>query len=329
MSTTPQHLSLTCWSLSFLGCIGLLTVSFINYRRKSSKRIKSSITIFHFGAIIAFTLNCITAAIYQQSSNSDTHYLPLQVLSMHFWLWGCFFTYLLFIEKIKVTKDTVYASPAWVYVFAYILLALFFLFDVTEQTVVLLYGLGYIAPDKYGEYLGVCIWAIEVVDLILSVSLITVFVQKLMQATLAMGSNENHRNIQDFSLNNHQKELLTCISKVSYLSIIAISATQFMLLYWIVFQMVFYFYLGIYLTQPILHLWFHHGGYLLWAVHCFLGSLCVFLTLKQNHIWYKKCCGSCHRKCQLLCIKIAKSKTKKNYKLEERLLSETGIEQHL
>ena len=118
------------------------------------------------------TSNCITAPIYQQSDPTTHQYIIFQVSSLHLWTWGCLFTYLIFIERVKVTKNTFYASPNWVYTVSYILCILFVLFEMTEQSILVLFNLNMINADEYGLYLAICIWSVEAVDLILCIMLI-------------------------------------------------------------------------------------------------------------------------------------------------------------
>lgn len=324
MSADELHIaftvSLTCWIIFGTGCFILLLILCMNcVKSLKGIKIKRSILYYSIIAIIAFAVNCITAPVYQQSDPTTHHYIIFQVSSLHLWTWGCLFTYLIFIERVKVTKNTFYASPNWVYTVSYILCILFVLFEIIEQSILVLFNLNMINADEYGLYLAICIWSIEAVDLILCIMLISVFVSKLMKATVNIRSFSEESDSLSNQLNHHQNKLLYVITKNSYLSIIAVLSTQFMLIYWIIYDLIFYWALSWYITHPNLHLWMHHIGYILWAVHCFIESLCIMLSFEFNKWWYQKCCGKSHTKCQSCCAKMVIRKSRLSIEHEYEL----------
>eukprot|EP01084_Bolivina_argentea_P011602 21686_1 len=311
-----QIISLISWCICGIGTVALLLVSYWNHKKQDSK-INTSVLIYSSGAIISFFANCITAPIYQQSDSTYNYYLPCQVLSLHLWTWGCLFTYIVLIGRIKLTKATVYAPSNWVFILSYILVAIFFIFECTEQMVLIIFNYNVITPIQYGNYLAICIWSIEFVDLILCIMLITIFVKKLMLATITIGSNDIHC---DGGLNGHQCKLLYAITKTSFISIIAAVTAQLMLLYWVLFHLIFYSF-EIYFKKPNLYLWFHHIGYILWSLHCFIGSLMIFFSFTFNKNWYNFCCGKCHELCLSYCGKTAIRKSKVDYELTSLLIT--------
>ena len=243
-------------------------------------------------------------------------YLTISLLLC--WTFGTIFVYILFLKRFQKTfentkYDTLTSKKYKIYIF-YTLCVIFIILDIISKIL-------YILPEnlvtdyEFNLYTLIISIIEQIIDLILSIGLIGLFVNKLrcLHDDIEYSKRVSIRANNQQQYEQSQFKILIIISKVTLLSTIAIISSQLYLLYKTIFYILESFY-GFDVSN--IDIWIFDGFL---PISSALNTICIFLSFDFNHKWYVKVC--CHNKwTKLLQRKQAK---KSENRLEMRLLEDS------
>eukprot|EP01084_Bolivina_argentea_P110893 197957_1 len=248
--------------------------------------------LFHFISILCALIG---ETISKTEKNSIYWYgFPFAIVSIA-WATATVSIYLLFIYRIfSIFKDSVYKSSIYVYISLYGLCAIYYVCQIME-TVLEILGIFDIATDSLtSDVFAICSPIELFCDITLSISLLIMFVRKLLTV---------HRNVSGGALVNNkdvaQSKLLYLISKQSILTILAIVTTDICLIYDTCLAYVLDKKSEMSInTQYTLHL----IGMALFVMDSFINTITIVLSFSfANHIYEKFCC-LCRSICDKYCL---------------------------
>ena len=213
-------------------------------------------------------------------------------------------------------NGTKYAIPKYIVI---IFIVLIIIWVLNSFTSVILHCIAYLNSDdnlskiSYGTYqIGM-----EITDLIISVFLIMLFINKMIKVTVDLHSIKSHILINDeiSRLNDNQKVLLNIIAKYFVLSFIATTWTQISCLFFCVVW--------------VLYVYDHHEAYIVawdimdvfWYLDGIINPICLYLIFEINDKYYQKFCNGSHSFARL-CFRRCTQR-------ELRKKKWTNIDQHL
>ena len=149
----------------------------------------------------------------------------------------------------------------------------------------------------------------EVVDLCISVALITLFINKLLIVAVDLRLNQPESSINDEALRlvQHQKLLSDITAKYFILSVTATSWTQIAAL----LTAICYFGED-YISENTL-LILYNSSIIFWYIDGIINPICLFLIFEVNDVWYQKLCRGCHAFSKLCFKKYTKKSVRKKY----------------
>lgn len=291
-------LTISCYAALLIYLVLLITLVYNHLEKKCS-----TILIWSIIAITFFAAACGSLAWFQQTNDFVIKmYIanPLWSVSFHF---GMMSIYILFMKRLQITfKDTKYAIPKHIYKWLYFGVAIFILGLIALEICYYLALQSIITKHTYNEYVILSVsLSHQVIDFILSCSLIGLFLQRLR--ALYIDSND-----KSSSLNERQAVIILSMSKATILACTAILSTQSLLF----FQEAVYWYLGKSTILEDIRL-------ILLVFDVIINSICVVLNFDfADHLYGCLCCG-----CDICCARLCQYKSEK--KLSEyktRLLTD-------
>ena len=285
---------------------------------KVSIRYTYTAIVFFIISALMFSFNCLYK--YPANMNIILYKIIMDISGLS-WNLAQFFLYLLLFERVyHAFQGTKYSVSKYAIIFFVFLLLSYLL----SSIVVSLYQ-NFQSYQSNAWNVSSEIYAIgeEIIDLILSVYLITIFIHKLLRITVDLNDSESEKfvNSQIGVLNEEQKKLIHLMTKYFILSFVATLTTQLESLLYCVgyFVMQYDNYLTLYIS------------WILWPIDCAVNSVCLFLIFEVNEKWYRKLCKGCHAFIKLWFKRTTKRKLRKKYfgdenvELEINLLNDPSI----
>eukprot|EP01084_Bolivina_argentea_P053954 98967_1 len=145
-----------------------------------------------------------------------------------------------------------------------------------------------------------------VFDIILNVSCVAIFVNKLRQLVLLTNDNllEDIDSVLSIQLDSNQEKIIDLVARQTILGILATFANQLYNL--TTFVISFYWDNNTHMHNTYLSLIFISRGF-----EGFCNSLILFYFFSMNSNDYYKCCGCCHRLCYGCCVRHTKNTLKR------------------
>ena len=244
--------------------------------------------------------SCIILAWRLETKNLFIEMYIINVLFGILWALGTVSIYILFIKRLHLTfYGTKWNISKNMYRLLYFGCALFLMvFIMADISYYMKLG-GTISENNYTDMAVLNIILQQIIDFVLSITLMTIFIQRLRRLNIEIGVNDNNfdknKSIQsDSTLNKSQMMIVSSMSKVTILSCVAIISTQVFLIY----EGIIYW-----LGTPVM---LNNIRYLLVALDCSINSICVVLSFDFANRFYNRLCCCCDYGCQRLCTYQAK-----------------------
>ena len=291
-----------CYVALVIYCVLLVSILY-NYIGKTL----GFIGIWSMISISLLAASCAALAWMLQTADMFVKWYIADALYDFLWSLGTLSIYFLFIKRLQITFDgTKYSLPAKTYKMLYLGCALFeFIWCLAGICYYL--KLGHILePAEYDQIAVVSNVTALIIDLVTSITIIILFIQRLRKLNIEVGSGTINK-AENSSLNKSQMKIVLSMSKVTILSCVAILSTQSYLIY-----------CGLLYSagQPEIP---NNIRYILVSLDCVINSICVVLSFDFADEWYHKLCCCCECCCTRLCAYQAKREFNR-YK--QRLISE-------
>ena len=236
------------------------------------------------------------------------------ILQIGCWHCGQLFCYLYLLNRLYIgLKNTIYNISIKKLTLLGILLFMYFLFFCSIVFPSIMYII-------HNDYSGITVSKLHsrimiiykigtlLIDLILSTSLLIIFIKKLYQVSnrfrIESTTNLNvwNNDIDDVKseVENLEKDrIYNIISKVTILSNILILVSQLVMIFSVI-SWVLIIYSKILNTNNLIMVAIYNSFK---AIHIFIASFCIFLGFECTSNWYQFCCIKCHIKTKEYCIK--------------------------
>jgi len=286
-------------------CFGLLSKLVFDFAQntKSAKKIQIKLKALSIAALSSFicTLICYFIADGFQYNIFWAH--ESYAMVSFFWGHGNAFAYLLFIERIKTAFGKTKFNPNQkVYAYFYVMIASVYFCQMYIVLFLFLMFEGAIIADVALMHINIVNGTEILIQLILSMSLITVFVKKLNAIIKIQNtdSNQNVRRVSGVQLDKEQNKFIQLVTKQTVLSTFAACSTCGWLIAAGIMDIDWVFYPNSPVrTKHILH--FNTAIFLM--NDCFVNALAVFLSFPSYKGYYDKICSKCHVCCMEVCEK--------------------------
>eukprot|EP01084_Bolivina_argentea_P218930 371421_1 len=307
---------------------------------------KRNIYLYVIFCIICFDITSIVKVVelYRlfETITSQEQILYQDISTMS-WAIAQLFVYMLLTTRLKQTfKFTTYAIKKCTLIAIYIQIALFEGSYIGLFTSVQLYMSNLIAHEIYLHCLVVFNWTAQIIDILLSICLIYLFINKLFAVIIDSNREQLHEiaesrfnspaqsmvsgksfgsasyELHSPELIQRQMTLLRVINKFCLIAVIILLGTQIQMIGFISTDVVWYI-----LRDAVLyeHMWWI--AMCIWPVQCVIVSLCMYLNLDIGKQCYRILCRKSERCCIKCCIKITQHKMNKIVKeLEVGLLED-------
>eukprot|EP01084_Bolivina_argentea_P195818 335826_1 len=261
---------------------------------------KSIVLKVTYGCIVSYIFSNLLRLVYtilQIQENSTVLYILFNSIEYMAWNIALAFIYILLMLRLHHSfHNTKYAVSKSIYVLFTVLICLYLLitlipivfyityyqFNPTKQHLTALYYYDIAS-------MGVYIIALVIVDLVISVLLLTLFIKKIIVVTVDLYSvqSEIYVNYEIAKLNNQQKLLLNISAKYFILSFVATVWTQitiFLNLIWFIainweWE----------LQDVIFYIWNVFS-----AMDAIINQICLYLIFEVNDDKYQRLCRGCH-----------------------------------
>lgn len=324
-------------SCGILLCLILIaSLIYSNCKRDHNTRIKSVVLYTTYSSIFLFAV-CLGANLtnFELLNVAEMHEAVIgNTVSMLSWNFAQILVFILYMLRLHLTfSETVYKVSRGVYIFCGLLIIAYLLCSaiwVVHSILILrihfhdeqnLKPIFNTLSTSY--FIG-----IEVINLSMSMVLISLFVGKMVRVAVALRDDPLHQSPSMLTLtgssrvlsvqqkaslhiNDQQMEMLNAVTKYSVLSVVATIMTA-------VSTLVF---CGCLLSGKIV--WGSSMAGLFLSVDCIVNPVCLFLLFAINKRIYRMLCSRCHICCGWCLRKITQSRAQKKYykALQEKMLS--------
>ena len=228
-----------------------------------------------------------------------------------FWHFGQINCYLYFLYRLYIGfQGTQHVISKKTLIISLILILIYFIFD--------LMFIGFIIwshiesniwdKDTYKILFDITFFVHTSIDLVLSLSLLILFVIKLKKVGESLYSSDNIQFIRDGSIDGFKDNIFEIISKVNILGTIMIVTSQILLISLVVWSSI-----EINGTAPDELFLFITWMY---ALHVFIAPVCLLFGFDFTKKWYKFCCNCCHKKMKKYSIDIMDKKMEQHMRYE-------------
>ena len=304
------------------------------------------IIMYSFGALIFFGLSDLTNIFrlcdIEIFNEKKYLYDILYESCLYFWRIGQICVYMLFIFRMKHSfATTQYQSPFWHFLILYVLMVIFMFIQIifTIEDYILFNGYHVLSNKGNSKFESVNIWSTEIVDLIISITLLYLYFSKLIRLNIDIVDGLKHsasRNrvcgtpTNSELIINQQQSIIGIMSKFTILSTFVI-----------IFSQLFVFIIGLgYWICPgynadddqvlddkttCITQW-RNGWRALWAIVNMINCLCIFLSFDFLTGTYYKICGLCDHCCRAF---MKETFNKKNQEIQDILDNESVLDDSL
>eukprot|EP01084_Bolivina_argentea_P063679 116221_1 len=312
------------WILSAI-CLIISAVSFIQSRKYPNAN--KTFMLLSYGGLISSTLLCLLMAIFNTkqtfSSKKPSKLQTYFVIILSETLYGIelTFIYLVFLYRFKITfQGTSYQSSQTVHNIFCAIIGIFLLNRVGLWIFIAIRDFTDNISNQQNETFIVSYYCIEyIIDLIISIALILLFVNKLFKVAIDIKSKSESDNT---ALNIEQKLLIDVITKYTVISVIGVTFTQIQMLYITSVNVIYFYILGLYNSDE------NHNQYIdgyttlykisdiVWGLDSVVNACCIFLNFDFSQRLYDKLCCGCHSCFKLWTTTIIKKRIKNKLFLE-------------
>ena len=317
-------IQISAGAVSFFICLIILIALIYNIHNapsniKPNKRsIRLTYTVIALLIVSTFFFCFNGSYIANFNINVELALILLDGISTIAWNLAQFFVYLLLFERIyHAFNQTKYSVSKYTIIWFTILSVGYLVSSILMYILWSMQSPFSVTEDVFGD-----VYAIgeEIIDLILSIYLIGIFINKLLQLTIDLNENDSEKyiNSQGGALNEQQQRLIDLMTKYFVLSFMATLITQLESLVYCI---------G-YFDDSGWGYWVLYVSWILWPVDCAVNSICLFLIFEINGKWYHKWCKGFHACIKLFFKRATKRKLRKKYfgdqnvELEINLLNE-------
>ena len=307
-----------------IGAMIFVTIVIFLFQFVSFKRNKSTSGYLITFAILAslcfmfcaifLSLHCyFIAGIYNNERLG--HFYDL--LQFGFWHFGQLFCYLYLLNRLYIGfKNTIYSLSTQMFIMLITLLFMYFIFS----CMVLLGAFRQIIQNDYNgldtiQFYSITITTTKigtlVVDLIISTSLLVLFIKKLWNVSTGLremstvidmdilSDDVDNTKIEIQNMDVQTDSIYNVMTKVTILSVILILASQLKMISSVISWLV-----KDYSNLSEFNIWVILAIYQ-WCkgIHIFTASLCIFMGFEFTNNWYQCCCNKCHNKTKQYCIR--------------------------
>ena len=314
MSTEIQTLQaivvVSCYTALFTYALLLVSIVYNHVKKQLGP-----ILIWSIISLTCLSASCGALAWFIQTNNNIMKLYLSNVLYAVFYHFGRASIYILFMKQLQVTfNGTKYAISKTIIKWFYFGIAIFIISLLTVQTCyyLVLTDTVIMTESEFNGKLALSVIIIhQIIDFILSFSLIGMFIQKLRILYIDLRHSVNDSKEKEFYSRRQQKKIIRSMSKATILSCVAILSTQLFLL----FQAIV-FYVG---TPDELDL----IRQIFLALDVIINSICVVLNFDFADIVFFIACCACDYCCSQLCEHKASKKLSEH---KARLLPEKSAE---
>ena len=265
-------------ALSGLICLITLIALIIRIYKVSNNKRPNKISLkMTYTAISLFVTSMLFYCFPWTYTPNPNRIVLFDIVSTVSWNLAQFIVYLLLFERVYHAFNNTKYSVSKYTVIWFMILSFAYLSSVV---VYILWDIQ--APNSNSENVFGDIYSIgeEVIDLILSVYMIAIFMNKLFQLTVDLAGNDLPE-----ILTIQQQRLIHIMTKYFILSFIATLVTQL--------ESLIYCFAEFSGTQGD-YKWILYVSFLLWPIDCAVNSICLFLIFDINERLYIKSCGKFH-----------------------------------
>eukprot|EP01084_Bolivina_argentea_P296882 511377_1 len=297
----------------FFNCISttiMLTLQYIKYYNmyRIDAPIKASRQKYNILAMIFYLISTILFIFLAylhwihsdnfSSTNAQTiDHIFIYKSAMTAWILGTFFGYFAFMNRlISVFKDTALSLSTRMISTFYSLIFFYLIISLISIASYILYNFNYINLEQFEICHLIIVIFQEIDDLILTIFLIKIFVNKLTAVMIALSDTYQ----KDLTI--QQIRLINVIIKYNILAIPAILSTQIALIIdWI--------FIVITLITNSNNFQNAADTYYLpfvWVIEMLINTICLFLSTSDTKMWYDIVCSRFHNRCMKNKMKKAK-----------------------
>ena len=302
-----------CW-------LFMLTI-IISYHCVTTQPFKSAIK-WSIVICVMFGFTCIELSHHCKILNGISFEMQVvtSVLWTSAWRLGFIAIYILFFTRFQITfQNTNYPASKPTIIAFIILIITYILLQFVHLSLYILAQLSVIPYNIYA-YFGVIKLIFEIViDLALSIGLICLYIKRLWQLHIDIGSNDvddiqQNKRTKPYSLKPTQWKIVRALSKMLILSVLPITSSQLALFYDLVTYILRLIHGQNYTVYTRVELLFF--SYII--VDSMINSLCILLSFDFMNKWYYRLCGNLDN----CCVKIIHNRSKKKHSntLSEPLL---------
>ena len=292
--------------------------------------IKSSVFTITYGCMVSYIIFDIMA-MFQFWINDTITFQVWQCLLVAIWNLSQLLIYaLLFLRLYHSFHGTLYAISNRTYSI-FIGLCILYILSVIGQIVYRAIVIqNYIDNKGYNWNKDLAMGfqiGFELVDLVISILLISLFINKMMIVTMDLRMSQSDSRMSDklSILSREQQTLLDVTSKYFILSFIATLWTQIVILIYLVNYVIFLYHEMTVKTYMMIY----DIGDIFWFSDGIVNPICLFLIFEVNDGWYRRLCRGCHafsklcfKKCTMRNVKRRYGDVDKNNSMQLGLLND-------
>eukprot|EP01084_Bolivina_argentea_P097178 174710_1 len=248
-------------------------------------------------AIILLVATCVLGGWFLITTDNINHIILASIFPVT-WQCGLISIYILCIKRLRITfSGTKYDSPNKIYIAMYCACGIFGLCLIAQRISYTIHLCGMMSEMWYDFVTFVVIIVEEVVDVVLSISLVGLFIRKLRQLTLDINLKascddvelDDMQSVQNSLLSAKQLKIITSMSKLTILSSIIIISTECYFLY-----LGIVYWLGV--PQKL-----NAIRWMCFSLNVMVNSICLVLNFDFAETLYNRLCCHFHYCCRKIC----------------------------